>query len=122
MFSSRIWRRADSLPCGSTAQVAEPVEALERALRDALTELEGISSFSLAEIKERLIQAGWRSTKNPVVLCHYGYSDSYRVCFDVQQLILRKRSPVFASNKRVRGDLHSLPGEVWERILQEHGF
>ncbi len=122
MFS-RIWRRAESLSSSKPASASEPVEALlERALRDALTELQGVSGVSLAEIKERLTQAGWRPTRNPVILCHYGYSEEYKVCFDVQQLALRQRSPVFASSKRVRGDVHRLPRDIWESIMREHGF
>lgn len=122
MFS-RIWRRVESFPSSKPASASEPVETLlERALRDALTELQGVTDMSLAEIKERLTQAGWRPTRNPVILCHHGYSEEYRVCFDVQQLALRQRSPVFASSKRVRGDVHRLPRNIWENIMREYGF
>ncbi len=108
-----------------TAQAQPPagenVEALlERVLRDVLTEVQGTSGMSMAEIKERLMQVGWKPTRNPVVLCHYGYSETYRVCFDVQQLILRQRSPVFASNK-VSDEVCCLPREVWEAIMREYG-
>ncbi len=103
----------------TTGNASDLEALLERALRDVLEIY--WKSDSDGEFREKLIANGWRTTRNPTILCHNGYSDDYRICFDVQQLHLQQRSPVFASKKGVvYSDTIALPERWWRQIMAEY--